>query len=64
MIRLFSVRVALSISHASAENYLEGMVSINVNMTREETCIASQHGVGDGYHGRGRASRNYSTPTP
>ncbi|MDR6663274.1 rare lipoprotein A (peptidoglycan hydrolase) [Tardiphaga robiniae] len=25
-------------------------------MTREETCIASQYGVGDGYHGRRTAS--------
>jgi hypothetical protein len=25
-------------------------------MTKEETCIASQYGVGDGYHGRRTAS--------
>jgi rare lipoprotein A len=25
-------------------------------MTKEETCIASQYGVGDGYHGRKTAS--------
>jgi rare lipoprotein A len=36
----------------SAQNFLEGVVSINVAMTKEETCIASQYGVGDGYHGR------------
>jgi rare lipoprotein A (peptidoglycan hydrolase) len=27
-----------------------------VTMTKEETCIASQYGVGDGYHGRRIAS--------
>jgi rare lipoprotein A len=27
-----------------------------VTMTKEETCIASQYGVGDGYHGRRTAS--------
>ena len=31
-------------------------VSINVNMTKEETCIASQYGVGDGYHGKRTAN--------
>ncbi len=32
------------------------MVSINVTMTKEETCIASQYGVGDGYHGKRTAN--------
>jgi rare lipoprotein A (peptidoglycan hydrolase) len=47
---------ALFVTPASAQNFLEGVVSINVNMTRQETCIASQYGVGDGYHGRRTAS--------
>jgi rare lipoprotein A (peptidoglycan hydrolase) len=59
MIRLFSACVLLCaflISPASAQNFLEGVVSINVTMTKEETCIASQYGVGDGYHGKRTAS--------
>jgi rare lipoprotein A (peptidoglycan hydrolase) len=59
MIRLFSACVllcAILTLPASAQNFLEGVVSINVNMTREETCTASQYGVGDGYHGRRTAS--------
>ncbi|QND71167.1 hypothetical protein [Tardiphaga robiniae] len=32
------------------------VVSINVTMIKEETYIASQYGVGDGYHGRKTAS--------
>jgi rare lipoprotein A len=59
MIRLFSACVllcAIQTLPASAQNFLEGVVSINVNMTKEETCIASQYGVGDGYHGRRTAS--------
>jgi rare lipoprotein A len=47
---------ALFVTPASAQNFLEGVVSINVAMTKEETCIASQYGVGDGYHGRRTAS--------
>lgn len=46
-------------SHARAEGFLDGVVSINVTMHRErpaETCIASQYGVGDGYNGRRTAS--------
>jgi rare lipoprotein A len=43
---------------AAAQDFLAGVRSINVTMTRElgETCIASQYGVGDGYHGRRTAS--------
>jgi rare lipoprotein A len=42
----------------AAQNFLAGVVSINVTMTRErgEVCIASQYGIGDGYHGRRTAS--------
>ncbi|UFS77238.1 septal ring lytic transglycosylase RlpA family protein [Tardiphaga sp. 37S4] len=47
---------ALFVTPASAQNFLEGVVSINVTLTKEETCIASQYGVGDGYHGRRTAS--------
>jgi rare lipoprotein A (peptidoglycan hydrolase) len=47
---------ALFVTPASAQNFLEGVVSINVTMTKEETCIASQYGVGDGYHGKRTAS--------
>ncbi|WP_441281193.1 septal ring lytic transglycosylase RlpA family protein [Tardiphaga sp. 862_B3_N1_1] len=47
---------ALFVTPASAQNFLEGVVSINVTMSKEETCIASQYGVGDGYHGRRTAS--------
>jgi hypothetical protein len=67
MIRLFSACGLLCtflISAASAQNFLEGVVSINVTMTKEETYIASQSGVGDGYNGRKTASANGSTPTP
>ncbi|QDM29652.1 septal ring lytic transglycosylase RlpA family protein [Tardiphaga sp. vice304] len=43
---------------ARAQDFLVGVVSIDVTMTRDrgETCIASQYGVGDGYHGRRTAS--------
>ncbi|WP_441252668.1 septal ring lytic transglycosylase RlpA family protein [Tardiphaga sp. 71_E8_N1_1] len=47
---------ALCVTPAAAQNFLEGVTSINVTMTEEETCIASQYGVGDGYHGRRTAS--------
>ncbi|SFM03020.1 hypothetical protein SAMN03159423_4925 [Bradyrhizobium sp. NFR13] len=54
MIRLFAAALlcALSTTPAAAQNFLEGVVSINVTMTKEETCIASQYGVGDGHQGR------------
>jgi hypothetical protein len=48
MIRLFSACILLCaffISPASAQHFLEGVISINVTMTKEETCIASQYGV-------------------
>ncbi|WP_244499905.1 septal ring lytic transglycosylase RlpA family protein [Tardiphaga robiniae] len=59
MIRLFSACVLLCAffnSPAFAQNFLEGVVSIGVKLTKEETCVASQYGVGDGYHGRRTAS--------
>jgi len=50
--------LALFAMPARAQNFLAGVVSIDVTMTRDrvETCIASQYGVGDGYHGRRTAS--------
>ena len=49
---------ALFAMPARAQNFLAGVVSIDVTMTKDrgETCIASQYGVGDGYHGRRTAS--------
>lgn len=41
---------------ACAQDIFAGVRSINVTMTRVETCIASHYGVGDGYHGRRTAS--------
>ena len=41
---------------ARDNNPFSGAVAINVSMTRTETCIASQYGVGDGYHGKRTAS--------
>ena len=41
---------------AHAQNPFSGAQSITVNMTRLETCTASQYGIGDGYHGRRTAS--------
>lgn len=43
-------------AHAQSNNFLAGIQSINVTMTRNETCVASQYGVGDGYHGKRTAS--------
>lgn len=40
----------------SPNNFLAGIRSIDVTMTKDETCVASQYGVGDGYHGRRTAS--------
>jgi hypothetical protein len=31
----------LSVRPAAAQNFLEGVVSLNLTMTKEETCIAS-----------------------
>jgi hypothetical protein len=47
---------AFIITPAVAQNFLDGVVSINVTMRKEETCIVSQYGVGDGCHGRRTAS--------
>lgn len=61
MIRITLVAVlccvcALLGSPAIAQNFLEGVVSIDVLMTKVEMCEASQYGVGDGYHGKRTAS--------
>ncbi len=50
---------ASACGHSAAfagDGFLEGVRSINVTMTRVETCIASQYGIGDGYHGKRTAS--------
>ncbi|MCW2783322.1 MAG: rare lipoprotein [Marmoricola sp.] len=49
---------ALFTMPAAAQGFLAGVVSIDVTMARDrgEVCIASQYGVGDGYHGRRTAS--------
>lgn len=41
---------------ASAQDIFAGVRSIDVTMTRVETCLASQYGVGDRYNGRRTAS--------
>jgi rare lipoprotein A len=58
IIRFFAAALlfALFAMPASAQNFLAGVRSINVTMTRDEVCVASQYGVGDGYHGRRTAS--------
>lgn len=43
-------------SRAKAQDFLAGVKSIDVSLSRIETCTASQYGVGDGYHGRRTAS--------
>jgi rare lipoprotein A len=43
-------------AHAQNNNPFSGAISISVSMSRTETCIASQYGVGDGYHGKRTAS--------
>lgn len=43
-------------SHAKAQDFMAGVRSINVTMSRDESCTASQYGVGDGYHGKRTAS--------
>ena len=47
---------ALFAMPASAQDFLAGVRSIDVAMTRVEICTARQYGVGDGYHGRWTAS--------
>jgi rare lipoprotein A len=51
----FWAALALVALASPAAAFLDG-VSIDVAMRRVETCIASQYGVGDGYHGRRTAS--------
>ncbi|SNS23987.1 rare lipoprotein A [Tardiphaga sp. OK246] len=54
MIRPFSACVLLCVffrfTRISPE-LSRRVVSINVTMTKEAICIASQYGIGDGYHG-------------
>jgi rare lipoprotein A len=53
---LAALAFACVASPSHAQDIFAGVRSINVTMSREETCIASQYGVGDGYHGRRTAS--------
>lgn len=50
MIRIFAAALlcALSTMPAAAQDIFAGVRSINVTMTKEESCTASQYGVGDG----------------
>lgn len=43
-------------AYAQDNNPFSGARSITVSMSRVETCMASQYGVGDGYHGKRTAS--------
>jgi hypothetical protein len=65
MIRLLAAALlcALFFAPAAAQGFLDGVVSIDVTMhrVRGETCVASQYGVGDGYHGRRTGRANGST---
>ena len=47
-----------SIVPASAKdnNPFSGAISISLSMERVETCVASQYGIGDGYHGKRTAN--------
>lgn len=57
MIRvLIALALLTTANHAQAQDFLARVRSINVTMTRVETCMASQYGVGDGYHGKRTAS--------
>jgi rare lipoprotein A len=47
-----SLCLVLPAAAQSPANFLAGVRSINVVMTRVESCVASQYGVGDGYNGR------------
>lgn len=53
---LAALALACLIVNAEAQDFLSGIRSINVEMTRDETCIASQYGIGDGYHGKRTAN--------
>ncbi|QUS40560.1 septal ring lytic transglycosylase RlpA family protein [Tardiphaga alba] len=59
MIR-FAAALVCACIFASAPGYSQdifaGVRSIEVTMTKVESCIASHYGVGDGYHGRRTAS--------
>lgn len=53
---LLCAPLSASRAEESPNNFLAGIRSIDVVMTRDkpraEVCTASQYGVGDGYHGR------------
>ncbi|OYU91886.1 MAG: hypothetical protein CFE29_03280 [Bradyrhizobiaceae bacterium PARB1] len=51
----FCVCVCLSVPGYS-QDVFAGIRSTDVTMTKVETCAASHHSVGDGYHVRGTAS--------
>lgn len=53
---LASALLCLSSTSYASEGFLSGIRSIDITMTKVETCIASQYGVGDGYHGKRTAS--------
>ena len=57
---------ALFAMPARAQDFLAGVVSIDVTMTKDrgETCIASQYGVGTATTAAGRHLANGSTPMP
>lgn len=44
-------------SHARAQDHaISGTFTFSMERVRSETCIASQYGIGDGYHGKRTAS--------
>ena len=52
----YTLLCALFAMPASAQDIFAGVRSIDVTMTRVESCTASHYGLGDGYHGRRTAS--------
>jgi rare lipoprotein A (peptidoglycan hydrolase) len=52
----YTLLCAIFAMPANAQDIFAGIRSIDVTMTRVETCVASHYGVGDGYHGRRTAS--------
>lgn len=53
----------LANAKAGDANWLAGVRSIDVSMTRVETCQASQYGTGDGYGGKRTASGEIMRPS-
>src|SRR6478609_333650 len=52
----YTLLCALFAMAANAQDIFAGVRSIDVSMTRVESCTASHYGIGDGYHGRRTAS--------